>query len=72
MMQRRKFGAWLKTARAKVPHSAVNSIRYATTVLGQLSVEERDSEKGKSSPAAPYVEYGHGEGKTSLKFLMVS
>jgi len=45
IIQRRKFGAGLKTAGTEVPHSAVNSIRYAATVVSQLSVEDRESEK---------------------------
>jgi hypothetical protein len=45
IIQRRKFGAGLKTVRTEVSHSAVNSIRYAATVVSRLSVEERDSKK---------------------------
>jgi hypothetical protein len=42
IIRRQKSGAGLKTAGLRIPHSAVDSIRYAATIVSQLSFEERE------------------------------
>lgn len=55
IVQRQTSGAGPKTAELTIQHNAVNSIRYAETVVNQLSVEERDSKKRHQSSCSTLI-----------------
>jgi hypothetical protein len=58
-------------ARTESLNSAVNSIRYATTAVSLLFVEEQIQRSGKCHVAIDHAEYGHAKDKTNLKFFTV-